>query len=249
MPNPIGQCVVRVNHDRLPSFRIPDQSQLIAGNSLSQLRTGLWPADPDVAFGQCPKQGAQHDLLYEVELPVARLLFQQVSANPIGASLLKDPSDLAELLGGQRKVVWSFRHTSQEMNSRFVSKFDPVTRAQSLREDLRDPVRLEQITRQALSRLPETCEVVVAFSVEGYAVAAACSALAMEEGRPIRIERATLLAPLASGDFDGSSWASIEEALGFGPPRSWVVEWAESRGAGARCELSDASLSSFAEVV
>ena len=36
------------------------------------------------------------------------------------------------------------------------------------------------------------------------------------------------LAPRLS--VSGWRWISVEEALGFGPVRTWVAEWADSRG-------------------
>jgi hypothetical protein len=120
-------------------------------------------------------------------------------------------------------------------------------RAQELRAIVVQPLALAACARQLLAEIPPSCEYLVAFSVEGYAVGAATSALSAADGRLVHLLRASHIAPLSPHPESRSwSWMNVEEALGLGPPRSWVVAWSRERGGAP--PLSPASSPGLAEV-
>jgi hypothetical protein len=107
-----------------------------------------------------------------------------------------------------------------------------IRRAQQLRATVTDPTALVACARRLLDATPRQCRHLVAFCPEGQAVAAAASALAMTDGWALSARRASHVAPLAPGpeDAGGWLWMSVEEALGLGPVRAWVMRWAQERG-------------------
>ena len=110
-----------------------------------------------------------------------------------------------------------------------------VARAQRLRATVTDPEALATCARELVDAAPKDCRHLVAFCAEGHAVAAAASALALGAGRSLSVHLASHVAPLDSGPAAPAAWQwmSVEEALGLGPVRQWVMRWAEQRG-GAR---------------
>jgi hypothetical protein len=105
----------------------------------------------------------------------------------------------------------------------------------TLRRELSNPEELHRRAGGVLDRTPLSCQVLVAFSNEGYAIGVAAACLAFRRGRRLEIHRASLLRPLAPAcEVPGWSWMNVEEALGLGPVRSWVRGWADERGAGRR---------------
>ena len=108
-----------------------------------------------------------------------------------------------------------------------------LERARHLRAAISHADGLVHEARHLLAAAPRACTHLVAFSPEGHAVAAAAAALALVEGRPLGVERASHVAPLHPGPAEPTwRWVSVEMALGLGPVRPWVARWAEERGGG-----------------
>jgi hypothetical protein len=108
-----------------------------------------------------------------------------------------------------------------------------VARAQQLRAAIGEPAGLVGEARRLLAATPAACTHLVAFSSEGFAVAAVTTALALEGGRELGVERASHLAPLDPGpEREQWRWMSVEQALGLGQARPWVRQWAAQRGGG-----------------
>jgi hypothetical protein len=113
-----------------------------------------------------------------------------------------------------------------------------IERAQRIRAAVANPVSLVDAARHVLAQTPLRCTHLVAFCSEGHAVAAAASALALAGGRELAVARASHLEPLHRGPGKRAwRWISVEEALGAGPVRPWVVQWAEDRGGGQPLHL------------
>lgn len=121
---------------------------------------------------------------------------------------------------------------------------DRVRRVSELRQALQTAEGLVAEANRLLAEVPSECDAVVAFSEEGYAVAAAASVAAKGKGRNLAAHRASTLRPLAPAPHShGWKWSSAEEALGIGPARQWVLEWAEGRGGTGPIALRHLSLS------
>lgn len=106
-----------------------------------------------------------------------------------------------------------------------------VACAQELRDAVTSPAVLVACARRLLQATPQQCQHLVAFCPDGYALAAAASALAVADGREIAAGRASHLAPLAPAPAGAPwQWMSVEEAFGLGPVRFWVARWADLRG-------------------
>lgn len=106
-----------------------------------------------------------------------------------------------------------------------------LAHATELRQAISEPHLLAAEVDRVLEAVPLGCSALISYSEEGHAVAAACSAIAKLRGRHLRAEQASMLRPLSPNRKPaGWAWVSVEEALGFGPPRNWVVEWADARG-------------------
>lgn len=107
-----------------------------------------------------------------------------------------------------------------------------LAQVQRLRATVTDPRALAACAQTLIDAAPPGCTHVVAFSPEGHAVAAAASALAVAQGRPLSAHLASHVAPLNLGPDRPASWQwmNAEEALGLGRVRQWVVHWAKDRG-------------------
>lgn len=106
-----------------------------------------------------------------------------------------------------------------------------ITKAHDLRICVAQSTALLATARELLLATPPRCELLVAFCPEGYAVGAAASVLAANEGRELPVQRASHLTPLDHGrSGTGWLWMSVEQALGLGPVRPWVASWARERG-------------------
>jgi hypothetical protein len=105
-----------------------------------------------------------------------------------------------------------------------------VERAQRLRTVVRDPVKLAAEAGRLLRLVPDSCDVLVSWSNEGFAIGAAAAVIALDEGRQLSIERASHLRPLDSIPASSWTWVNVEEALGIGDVRPWAKEWALRRG-------------------
>lgn len=118
---------------------------------------------------------------------------------------------------------------------------DRVDRANELRRVIASARELDRVAKHLLIAIPASCDVLIAFSNEGHAVASAASVRALDQGRVLDCQRASMHRPLAEGAYqDGWRWTSVEETLGFGPIRAWVVEWALARG-GVQARGQDAA--------
>lgn len=107
-----------------------------------------------------------------------------------------------------------------------------LNRIQQVRQAMHDPASLSEWAESVLAMTPDECKVLVAFSPEGAAIGATASVLALQHGRYLPVYRASHVAPLAPGpDERPWHWMNVEEALGLGPVRPWVVVWARERGA------------------
>src|SRR5689334_7772169 len=97
------------------------------------------------------------------------------------------------------------------------ANFDKIIqRVGELRSRIAEPALLVHEAQEVLGATPSSCEVLVAFSDEGHAVATACCALGFPK-RQLRVERASLLKPLEEGrGAVGWTWLGVEEALGLG---------------------------------
>src|SRR5687767_13795687 len=105
-----------------------------------------------------------------------------------------------------------------------------VARAEQLRASTRDGSLLLAEAERVLSAMPDGCDVLLAWSNEGHAVAAAAAAFAAGRGKLLRPERASHLAPLAPAPVSAWSFVSVEQLLGLGDIRPWARRWAEDRG-------------------
>lgn len=105
-----------------------------------------------------------------------------------------------------------------------------VARASELRAAIREPALLLAEAERVLRLVPDECDTLLAWSDEGYAVAAAASVLAAGRGTDLALERASHLAPLAPAPALAWSWASVEQLLGLGEVRPWARQWADDRG-------------------
>jgi len=127
----------------------------------------------------------------------------------------------------------------QKAQKRARSRATLVARGAALREALQHSLPLRREAERLLAAVPRTCSDLLAWSPEGYNVALVASVLADEQRRHIAVHRASLIAPLAPRlRTDAWTWVSVEELLGFGPPRSWAIAWAESRGGMAHMDSS-----------
>jgi hypothetical protein len=105
-----------------------------------------------------------------------------------------------------------------------------IAQADALRAMVRDPDELARAASALAGDTPDRT-ILLAWSNEGFAVAAACSVVALRLGKQLTAERASHVAPLApSPSATGWRWRGVEEALGFGPTRQWALEWATVRG-------------------
>jgi hypothetical protein len=105
-----------------------------------------------------------------------------------------------------------------------------LERAVEIRAALLDARLLRREAKSVLSSLPLGCDL-LAWSPEGFAIAAVASVVADDLGREVNVHHASLIAPLAPLPDRGRwSWVAVEELLGLGPVRSWAAEWAYERG-------------------
>src|SRR5437660_770495 len=109
-----------------------------------------------------------------------------------------------------------------------------LDRAAQLRAAVCNPVALVAAAQKVVAATSRACDALVAFSPEGHAIGAVASALAHGEGRFLPLHRASHLTPLAEAPGDPfRQWMNVEEALGLGRVRPWVVTWPRERGAAA----------------
>lgn len=105
-----------------------------------------------------------------------------------------------------------------------------ASRAEGIRYALLDATLLRREAELVLATLPLGCDL-LAWSPEGFTIAAVSSVLADEAGREVNVHRASLLAPLAeSPQREDWTWVAVEELLGLGPAREWAVAWARAEG-------------------
>lgn len=128
---------------------------------------------------------------------------------------------------------------------------DAVTRIEAvqwLRTAIEDPPLLAAVATRLLSATPPHCGRFVAFSPEGHAIAVAASTVAFTQRRTIPVARATHLSPLRRvAPAEPWTWLGVEEALGLGATRGWVVRWARANGAGQQlAPLDQAELAEIA---
>jgi hypothetical protein len=105
-----------------------------------------------------------------------------------------------------------------------------VVRAAQLRAAIRDCSQLLAEAERILEAVPDGCDILLAWSDEGCAVAAAASALAADRGRRLNFERASHLVPLSPAPAETWSFVSVEQLLGLGDVRPWARRWAHDRG-------------------
>jgi hypothetical protein len=105
-----------------------------------------------------------------------------------------------------------------------------IEQANHLRTVARDPAELSMTAKRLLATVPDNCDVLVAWSNEGFGIAAAAAVLANEDGRRLGVERASHVAPLGPAPAAQWTWINVEHALGVGAVRPWAKDWAERRG-------------------
>lgn len=105
-----------------------------------------------------------------------------------------------------------------------------VVRTEQLRAAIRDGGLLLDEAERVLDAVPVGCDILLAWSDEGHAVAAAAAAVAASRGRRLSLERAAHLAPLVPARVRGWSFVSVEQLLGLGDVRPWARRWATDRG-------------------
>jgi hypothetical protein len=105
-----------------------------------------------------------------------------------------------------------------------------VLRAAELRAAIRNPASLAAEAERLLRLAPFDCEVLLTWSDEGLAVAAAASALGTMQGRRLQLERASHLVPMTPAPAARWTWISVEAVLGLGAVRPWAREWATVNG-------------------
>ncbi len=128
------------------------------------------------------------------------------------------------------------------------SHLDRIAAAVRIRADLADPARLALLADRVLRLVPKEAPALVAWTPEGHVVAGVASVVARASGRELCAVNASHVAPLGKGpslpvDW---AWASVEEALGFGPPRPWALNWVTA--AGGQREPQPLVFEAFAEV-
>jgi hypothetical protein len=124
------------------------------------------------------------------------------------------------------------------MTLEIAQEFAPTTAQELARLDavseiriaLSEPEVLRERADALLAAVPEDCDLLT-WSPEGHSVALVASIVGLEADRDVKVHHASLLAPLATRlREDAWSWVCAEEILGFGPVRSWAIDWARQRG-------------------
>ena len=239
MPDKFNDRGVVRREGRLPRLYVPDKFQASRWDRLAKVRLDLPPCNRDVALLDRPVQSVEHDQRYEVQLAAGGVVGKETTCHPLVACLSVDSSNLAEPAprNGTRDVR-AMHHTTHIMTPQTSQRgatiratISAVERAAELRAALLDDQILRREATLVLDVLPSGCDL-IAWSPEGFTVAAVASVLAREQDREVRVHRASLLAPLAASPRLGAgwTWVTVEELLGLGHPRSWAIHWAEARG-------------------